>query len=219
MELSASCGRLFFVLATLFLLFFVPASGQVIQFESGGLQYQSLSHEGLTIMFAELPTRIRDYAVLQVAVSNGSPSARTVKPEDFRLLGDDGLDMAAAPAGRVVEEFLAKAGRGDVIKLVVAYESGLYGLSRFKSTSGYEQRRQAAVAELTSSRLKAAATASAIAFVATKLKPGESTDGAVFFRLQNRPLGPGKLVATLGVERFEFEIGGLKHAGELIRRP
>src|SRR3974390_1143583 len=46
-------------------------SAQAIRFESGGLQYQTLTRSGITIMFAELPVEVREYAVLQVAVSNG----------------------------------------------------------------------------------------------------------------------------------------------------
>ena len=63
--------------------------------------------------------------------------------------------------------------------------------------------------------MKAAAAASAIVFVTTRLAPGGSTDGAIFFVTQGRPLGTGKLIATPGVERFEFELNGLKHPGEL----
>jgi hypothetical protein len=198
---------------------FSPLWGQAIEFESGGLRYQTLTREGLTIMFAHLPARIREYTVVQVAISNGSPSTRAIQPEDFRYVAEDGVTVAALPARAVVERFLQRAGRNDVINLVSTYEMGLYGLSRFQSTSGYEQRRQAALAEVSSVRLKAAAAASAIAFVPTKLKPGESTDGAIFFPLQNRPWGPGKLIATPGVEYFEFEVGGLRHPGDLIRRP
>jgi hypothetical protein len=196
-----------------------PLRAQPIEFESGGLRYQTMSQGGLTIMFAQLPVQVRDYVVLQVAVSNGSPSARTVKPEDFRFERADGTVLPASPARNVVLGFLQRAGRNDVIRLVSTYELGLYGLSRFQSTNGYEQRRQAALAEVSSSRLKAAAAASAIVLVQTKLNPGESTDGAVFFAAAGRPLGPGKLVATPGVERFEFEVGGDRHPGELIRRP
>jgi hypothetical protein len=196
-----------------------PAYGQAIEFESNGLRYQTLTREGLTIMFAYLPAQVRDYAVLQVAISNGSPSARTIKPEDFRFIRKDGATLPATPARLVVQQFLNKAGRNDVIRLVGTYELGLYGLSRFQSTNGYEQRRQAALAEVSSSRLKAAAAASAIVLVATRLQPGESTDGAVFFPAPGRELGEGKLVATVGTDVFEFEVGGLRHPGDLVRRP
>lgn len=203
----------------LFSSLFAQSPGQAIEFESNGLRYQTLTRAGLTIMFAPLPVQVREYVVVQVAVSNGAPSARTVKPEDFRFVRDDGSTIVATPARRVVQEFLDKGGRNDVIRLVGTYEVGLYGLSRFTSTNGYEQRRQAALAEVSSSRLKAAAAASAIVLVSTRLQAGESTDGAVFFATQGKPLGAGKLIATLGAERFEFEVGGLRHPGELIRRP
>ena len=71
------------------------------------------------------------------------------------------LSVPATAARVVVQQFLDKGGRNDVIRLVGTYEVGLYGMSRFQSTSGYEQRRQAALAEVSSSRLKAAAAASA----------------------------------------------------------
>ncbi len=197
-----------------------PAFSQAIEFESNGLRYQTLTREGLTIMFAYLPTQVRDYVVLQVAVSNGSPSSRTVKPEDFQFIRKDGTVFPATPARFVVQQFLEKAGRNDVIRLVGTYELGLYGLSRFQSTNGYEQRRQAALAEVSSSRLKAAAAASAIVLVSTRLQPGESTDGAVFFVVRGKELlGEGKLVATVGAEQFEFLVGGYRHPGELVRRP
>jgi hypothetical protein len=67
--------------------------------------------------------------------------------------------------------------------------------------------------------MKAAAAASAIILVPTRLQPGESTDGALFFVAQGKPLGEGRLVATVGSERFEFLVGGYKHPGELVRRP
>ncbi|MBI5281979.1 MAG: hypothetical protein HY858_09875 [Candidatus Solibacter usitatus] len=198
---------------------FAQAPSQAIEFESNGLHYQTITRSGLTIMFAPLPVQVREYVVVQVAVSNGAPSARTVKPEDFRFVRADGTAIAATPARQVVQQFLDKGGRNDVIRLVGTYEVGLYGLSRFTSTNGYEQRRQAALAEVSSSRLKAAAAASAIVLVTTRLQSGESTDGAVFFSTQGKPLGAGKLIAIFGAERFEFEVGGLRHPGELIRRP
>lgn len=194
------------------------ARGQAIEFESRGLQYQTQSRAGLTVMCAVLPQQVRDYAVMQIAVSNGSPSGRTVKPEDFVFLREDGARLYAIPARQVVAQFLEKGGRGDVINLVTAYESFLFGINKFKSTNGYEVRRQQFQAEGGATRLRAAAAASAIVLVATRLQPGESTDGAVFFPTQGRPLGAGKLIVTAGVERFEFEIGGLKHPGELKSR-
>ena len=108
------------------------ASAQVIEFESGGLQYQTITKGGVTVMWSQLPTHLRDYAVLQVAVSNGSPVTWTVKPEDFSIQRKDGNTIKATPARQVVTGFLDRGSRNDVIKLVSTYEQGLYGMSRFR---------------------------------------------------------------------------------------
>lgn len=218
MRLAPDLRRLL-PLAALALFASASARGQAIEFESNGLRYLTLTREGVTLMLAELPMRVRDYAVIQVAISNGSPSNRTIKPEDFEFRTPSGEVVKALPARTVVEQFLGRAGRNDVIKLVSMYELGLYGLSRFQSTSGYEQRRQDALAEVSSSRLKAAAAASAVALVQTRLKPGQSTDGAVFIPLGQRQLSTGSLIATLGAERFEFVLREMPHPGGLVKRP
>lgn len=184
-----------------------PLPGQIIEFESGGLRYQTQTKGGVTVMFAALPVVIREFSVLQVAISNGSNRVWTFKPQDFKYVAE-GASIAEARtgsvAGSVVEDFMKHGGREDVIKLVTAYENGLYGMTRPRSTSGYEQRRQSVMAELTSSRLKAAAAASAIILVPVRLKPGESTDGAVFFATQGRPFGAGKLIVEAGPSVYEF---------------
>jgi hypothetical protein len=97
---------------------------------------------------------------------------------------------------------IQKGNRSDVIKLVSTYEMAFYGISRMRSTNGYEQRRQAALAE--TSRLKAAATASALALVQTRLAAGESTDGAVFFPTSGKPLRPGHLEVRTNTDTFVF---------------
>ncbi len=183
---------------------------QIIEFESSGLKYKALTRNGVTIMVAQLPTHVREYAILQVSVSNGSPTSWTVRPEDFRFEGDSGAKIQAPPAKTVVTNFLEKAGRGDVMKLVTAYEAALYSNSQMHSTNGYEARRQNALAEIGSTRLKAAAAASAIAFVTTKLAPGQSTDGAVFYPNAGKPLGAGRLFVNAAGETFEFpmEVAG-----------
>ena len=183
----------------------VVVSGQVIEFESGGLRYQTLSKNGVTIMYAHLPTQVREYCIVQATVSNGSGATSTVRPEDFALRFPDGREVRASSAQRVVADLMDRAGRNDVIRLVSTYEISLYGLSRYKATSGYEQRRQAALAEVVSTRLKAAAAASAIAFVEVKLKPGESTDGALFFPTRGAPLAGSILRASTGGQLFEFK--------------
>src|SRR6266404_5795358 len=180
--------------------------GQIIEFDSGGLRYKTLTHNGVTIMFATLPRHVRDYAILQVAVSNGSPISWAIRPEDFRFEKSDGQTIQALPARTVVDTMMEKAGRGDVIKLIAAYEAGLYGNTNMRSTNGYESRRQNALAEIGSTRLKAAAAASAIALVTTKLAPGQSTDGAVFYPNQGKPLGAGHLIVNAAGETFVFPV-------------
>jgi hypothetical protein len=185
---------------------FATVQAQVIEFESSGLKYKALTRNGLTVMFAPLPIHVRDYAILQVAVSNGSPVSWGIRPEDFKFERPDGTNMQALPAGTVVSTMLAKASRGDVMKLITAYEAGLYGNMQMRSTNGYESRRQNALAEVGSTKLKAAAAASAIALVATKLLPGQSTDGAVFYSNQGKPLGVGQLVVNAAGEHFVFPL-------------
>jgi len=179
---------------------------QIIPFDSNGLKYKALTRGGMTIMFAQLPSHVHNYAILQVSISNGTPISWTVRPQDFRFEGDHGVTIQAPAANAVVGVLMAKASRSDVSKLVVAYESALYGNTQMHSTNGYEARRQDALAELGSNRLKAAAAASAIALVTTKLAPGQSTDGAVFYPNGGKPLGPGKVIVEAAGEEFVFPL-------------
>lgn len=178
-----------------FLLLTCVTSGQVIEFESGGNLYQTLSREGVTVMFTRLPGSLRAYGVLQVSVANGSGQVRRVKPEDFSIERPNGRVTPAMAAADVVRDFIRNPNRDDIIKLVGTYELSLYGMSpRVNSRNGYETRRQAAIAELSFKNLKAATAASAIAFVGTKLEPGETTDGAVFFSIVDGPLDGARVV-------------------------
>jgi hypothetical protein len=187
-------------------------SAQIIEFESGGLKYKTLTHNGVTVMFAPLPLHVRNYAVLQVAISNGSPVSWPIKPEDFRFEREDGTSVQASSARSVVDTMLAKAGRGDVTKLVAAYEAALYGNAQLHSTNGYEARRQSAQAEIGSTRLKAAAAASALVLVPAKLLPGQSTDGAVFYPNNGKPLGAGRLTVEMAGETFTFPVEAELHS-------
>jgi hypothetical protein len=178
-----------------------------IEFESHGLHYEAITKNNITVMCAALPPHIKDYNVIQVTVTNGSPLPWTVKPEDFTFSRQDGVVLLSSSADQVVATLLEKAGRNDAIKLQILYEATIYALSNFRSTNGYEQRRQAAMAQFVNVKFKAAAQASAITLVPTKLKPGESTDGAVFFenRGKEKTFGPGRLVVHTCGETFEFE--------------
>lgn len=191
--------------AWLLLLAAVVCPAQVIEFESGGLRYQTLTKNGLTIMFAHLHARVRDYATLQVAVSNGSGQPVIIRPDDFVWELPDGKTMRPVPARKVVAEMLDKGGRGEVVGLVSAYETGIYGMTALRTTSGYEARRKAALAEVNSTKLKAAAAASAIAFVQMKLTPGESTDGAMFYETGGKPLPAGVLHVRAAGQMFDFQ--------------
>ena len=182
----------------------VAAGAQVIEFQSGGLRYQALTKWGVTVMYAEMPLQIRGYAVLQVAVINGSAAPRSVQPVGFSFELPDGRVIQATGEQHVVAELQQHGGRNDVIKLVTAYEKAIYGAERIRSNNGYEQRRQAALAMGGSAGLKAAAAASAIAFVRTRLRPKDSTDGAVFFPNDGKHLGAGILRAVVDGELFEF---------------
>ena len=142
-----------------------------------------------------------------MAVSNGSPISWAVKPEDFRFERADGSAVQASPARAVVETLMEKGSRGDVMKLMSAYEASLYGNAQIHSTNGFEARRRNMMAN-GSSRLNAAAAASAIVLATMKLNPGQSTDGALFFPNQGRPLGAGRLVANTAGEVFTFSLSG-----------
>jgi hypothetical protein len=181
---------------------------QVIDFESNGLHYKTLTKGGVTVMFAYLPSHLKEYSIVQVSISNGSPISWTVKSEDFSYRRTDGSVSQAWPALTVVNALLAKASRHDVIKLVTTYEAGIYGNVNMQTTNGYETRRQSALADGVSARLKAGAAASAIALVPTKLLAGQSTDGAVFFPNAGKPFGPGTLVTHTAGEVFEFPTEG-----------
>jgi hypothetical protein len=195
------------LLVPLFWLCAARGEAQVIEFESGGLHYQTLTRNGITMMFSYLPTHVREYSILQVVVSNGAKVPCVVKVEDLRYEKSDGSVLHPTAPGEVVQEMIDRARGGDVVKLVSTYEAAVYGMARIQSTNGYEQRRQSALALTPRAKLKAAATASAIAFVSIKLGPGESTDGAVFFATNGKPLGAGKFVGRANAHVFEFNPG------------
>lgn len=159
-------------------------------------------------MFAALPSQIKDFDVIQVTITNGSLVSWTVKPTDFSFVRQDGTTVSASSADYLVESLLEKASRGDVIKLQLLYENTIYALANFRATNGYEQRREAALAQFVNLRFSAAAAASAIALAPLKLKPGDSTDGAVFFELRphEKSLGTGVLTAKTCGQTFIFQL-------------
>lgn len=181
----------------------LAAFPQVVEVESGGLKYQTLTKKGVTIMFTPTTAHVHNYSMLQVAVSNGSSTYWNIRPENFSFRRDDEV-ITASPAGQVIRNLMDKGSQNDVVKLVTAYESALYGIAHMRVTNGYLQRRQAALSEGISTRFKAASAASALALVETRLAPGQSTDGAVFFPTDRKLLIGGRLIVRTAGETFEF---------------
>jgi hypothetical protein len=191
--------------AALALSLTIGLSAQVIEYDANGLKYQTLTRKGLTVIVTHLPNHVAGFGLLQVSISNGSDFYWTVGPEDFSYVRPDGT-TAGIPAGQVVNLLLEKGSHSDVVKLVTSYENSLYGIPNMRSTNGYEQRRQNAMSAGISTKLKAAATASAIALAQTRLPAGQSTDGAVFLPLSRdiKTLSGGRIVFRAGGETFEF---------------
>ena len=67
-----------------------------VQFESRGMEYDALTHEGITVMFAHLPPHIKDFSILQVTVTNGSWFPGRSNPPTF---------SSSVPMGRCCHRF------------------------------------------------------------------------------------------------------------------
>jgi hypothetical protein len=85
------------------------------------------------------------------------------------------------------------------------YEEALFGNTNLELRHGYEARRKDAMA-IGGTKMRAAAAAAAIVLGTNKIEPGQTTDGAVFFRTKNKPLGAGTLVLEAAGETFEFTL-------------
>ncbi len=179
-------------------------SAQVIEYESAGVKHQTLTRNGITVNFATTHSHVKEYVMIQVAIANGSEIYSTIRPEDFTFQLSDGQQIRAAAADAVVKELMEHGSLGDVQKLVLTYENNLYGIPNMRTNNGYEQRRRGAMAEGVPAKFKAAAAASALALVATRLAPGQSTDGAVFFPIEHKVLGAGRLIVHAGNDVYEF---------------
>jgi hypothetical protein len=86
----------------------------VIEFESGGLKYQALTRNSVTVMFAHLPSHVHEYAILQVAISNGAKIYYTVTPENFVYYREDGTAIEPTPARDVVKTAPAASKEGGM---------------------------------------------------------------------------------------------------------
>lgn len=180
-------------------------SAQVIEYETNGIKYQTLSRQGLTVIMTRMADRVAGFGLIQVSISNGSDHYWTVAPENFSYVRPD-VTSSGIPAGQAVDVMLEKGSHADVVKLVTTYENNLYAVPHMKSTNGYEQRREGSMTIGINARLKAAATASAIALAQTRLAPGQSTDGSIFIPLPHdmKVLTGGRLVFRSSGETFEF---------------
>src|SRR5689334_15990164 len=49
------------------------SSNGPVDFESRGMHYEALTKNGITVMFAALPPHVKDYNIVQITVTNGSP--------------------------------------------------------------------------------------------------------------------------------------------------
>jgi hypothetical protein len=196
--------RIRFVFALL-ALFAASACAQVIEYEANGQKYQTLSRNGLTIIYTHMPNHVAGFGLIQVSVANGSGIYWTVRPEQFSYVRE-GVPLTALSANDVVNLLLTHGSHADVVKLVNSYESTLYGIPHMRTTNGYELRRQNAVGTGMPQKLEAAAIASAIAFAQTRIAPGQSTDGALFIPLtrEAKTLSGGKLVVRVEGQTFEF---------------
>jgi hypothetical protein len=179
------------------------AFSQVIELQSNGLTYQTLTKSGITVMFNHLPGSLHQYAIVQVEVSNGSQGPYIIRPEDFTFERTGGEKIRAVAARTVIDMLRQKGNGNDAIKLVTTYEDGIYGNPHLQSLKGYEARRQAAIAS-SGNKVTTSLIASALALVQTKLAVGETTDGAVFFPSEGKPLGAGRLVVRTNTDTFEF---------------
>ncbi len=189
----------------LLVLTVASAGAQAIEYEANGQKYQTLSHNGLTIIYTHMPNHIAGFGLIQVSVANGSGIYWTIRPEQFSYVRE-GTTLAAISANDVVNLLLAHGSHADVVKLVNSYESTLYGIPHMRTTNGYELRRQNAAGSGMPQKLEAAAIASAIAFAQTRIAPGQSTDGALFIPLSHdlKTLAGGKLMVRVEGQTFEF---------------
>jgi hypothetical protein len=178
-------------------------SAQVIEVQANGTTYQTLTKNGITVMFNHLPGNLHQYAIVQVAISNASQGPYIVRPEDFTFERTGGEKIRAVPARTVIDMLRQKGNGNDAIKLVTTYENGIYGSPHPQALKGYEARRQAAIAA-TGNKVTSSLIASALALVQTKLAVGDTIDGAVFFPTDGKPLGAGRMVVHTNTDTFEF---------------
>ena len=170
-----------------------------------GLTYSMMSKGGVTVMVAPLNRMILEYQTVQVWISNGSKSYVRIAPQSFEVRQQGAPMLAGASDDKVMDEIQQRARPKDLLELVEAYETTLFGFANERSVGYYQQRKQAARSSMGSGgKMRATAMASAIILPTRQLKPGEIMDGTVFFRVD--PHG-GRIVsigAHLANAVFDF---------------
>ena len=185
------------------------AGAQTIAVPYRGLDYSMLSKEGITVMIAPLPLSLLKYSAAHVWVTNGSPRAIQVGPQLFTARARNPRHPQAAefpglPDGEVVLEVMKRARFGDIMSLVRAYERNLYGFKNPTAVNYYQERKQVAMAEGGSRRMRAAATVSALVLQKTEIPPGEFREGTVFFATGDKKSEFVEFSARLGDHSFLF---------------
>ncbi len=171
-----------------------------------GLRYSMLSRGGVTVMMAPLDRNILEYSTAQVWISNGSNRPVRVSPQFFRMVFDGSSEpLKGTPDNTVLNDVMKRAKPHDIVELVKAYETTLFGFANEKSMGYYQKRKQQALASFGGGgKLRAAATASAIILPENLLRPGEIVDGTVFFRTEGRRQRVTTLGAELAGSLFDF---------------
>src|ERR1017187_4700184 len=109
-------NRFVWALTSALILWIGQGRAQVIEFESNGLKYETLTKSGVTVMFTVMPQHLHDFAIIQVAVSNGSKSPYVIRPEDFTYQRPDGAVVHSASAVEVVTMLEQRGSGSHVIK-------------------------------------------------------------------------------------------------------
>lgn len=182
---------LLYLLAFLILPSAISLPAQVIDVPYRGLDYLMLSKNGITVMIAPLDLNILHYSAAHVWITNGSTDRIEVEPEQFvararTLRSPQPAAYRAVHDGNVVSAVLRGANFGDIMALVRAYERNLFGFRNNDAISFYQNRKQVALAEGGSRRMRAAATVSALVLHKTEVPPGEFREGTVFFDTTGR---------------------------------
>lgn len=180
-----------------------PTAPPAIEVPYKGRTFSMASRDGVTVMIAPLERTILDYSTAQVWISNNTARSLPIAPQGFTATVESGATSAAAQDTMVLNDIRRHSSGRDIEELVRAYESMLLGLPDEKAMGYYEQRKRAALSS--GGKQRAAIMANVIILPETRLRPGETIDGTLFFHQ------PGKVhpkvirfTADLAGRHFEF---------------